>query len=299
MRLGAIFLVVYLKLLFSGRLMHPICFNIGPLPIHSFGVMMGLGFLAGLLNWVWLGKKEGKDYAYCSDLLLWIMISGIIGARIANVVSDFRYYMENPIRIIEIYRGGLVYYGGFAAAAVALVLFARARHERLMPLIDFVVTSLPLSHALGRVGCFLNGCCHGIDYNGFLAVRYPGYPEGSLPWNDQCDKGLVLWNTPRSLPVVPVQLFETAFNLVLYVILVWAYRRRTRDGYVAALYLLTYPIARFTFEFLRGDERMSWPGGLNVAQIISIGLFIVGLAILPWSRPLAEHGKGSLKADGE
>jgi phosphatidylglycerol:prolipoprotein diacylglycerol transferase len=262
--------------------MHPICFNIGPLPIHAFGVMMGLGFLAGLFNWIWLGKREGKDYAYCSDLLFWIMISGILGARIANVISDFRYYMANPIQIIEIYRGGLVYYGGFVGAAVAGVMFARARHEKFMSVTDFMITSLPLSHAFGRIGCFLNGCCHGIDYNGFLAVRYPGFPENSLPWKDQYDKGLVLWNTPISLPVVPVQLFEMAFNLVLYVILVWAYRRRTRDGYVTALYLLTYPIARFTLEFLRGDERMAWPGGLNVAQVASIGLFVGGLALLTW-----------------
>jgi phosphatidylglycerol:prolipoprotein diacylglycerol transferase len=210
------------------------------------------------------------------------MISGILGARIANVISDFRYYMANPIQIIEIYRGGLVYYGGFVGAAVAGVMFARARHEKFMSVTDFMITSLPLSHAFGRIGCFLNGCCHGIDYNGFLAVRYPGFPENSLPWKDQYDKGLVLWNTPISLPVVPVQLFEMAFNLVLYVILVWAYRRRTRDGYVTALYLLTYPIARFTLEFLRGDERMAWPGGLNVAQVASIGLFVGGLALLTW-----------------
>jgi phosphatidylglycerol:prolipoprotein diacylglycerol transferase len=262
--------------------MHPICFNIGPLPIHSFGVMMGLGFLAGLFNWVWLGKREGKDYAYCADLLFWIMISGIIGARVANVVSDFRYYMENPVRILEIYRGGLVYYGGFVASVIAIVLFARARHERLVSVLDFVAVSLPLAHAFGRVGCFLNGCCHGIEYNGFLGVRYPGYPADSLPWMDQYDRGLVSWNTPLSLPVVPVQLIEAACNIILYGLLVWAYRRRTRDGYVSVLYLLTYPVVRFALEFLRGDERMPWLGGLNVAQAVSIGLFACGLALLLW-----------------
>jgi phosphatidylglycerol:prolipoprotein diacylglycerol transferase len=284
MRLGAIFLVVYLKLLFSARGMHPICFNIGPLPIHSFGLMMGLGFIAGLLSWIWLGKKEGKDYAYCSDLLFWIMISGILGARLADVVSDLPYYMQSPVRILEIWKGGLTYYGGFAAAGIAILLFARSKHEKLLSVSDFVITSLPLSHALGRVGCLHNGCCHGKIYNGFLAVRYPGYgyPDESIPWHDQYVAHLVNWNTPKSLPVVPVQLFETAFNLVLYLVLVWVYRRRTRDGYVSALYLLMYPVARFALEFLRGDERMVWPGGLDVAQIISIGLFAGGLVLLAW-----------------
>jgi len=153
--------------------MHPIFFKIGPLPIHSFGVMMGLAFLAGLYNWVLLGRKEGRDYSYCSDLLFWIMISGILGARLACVVSDWPYYAEKPVRILQIWNGGLIYYGGFVAAALAVVIFARVHKQNLLSVLDFVATSVPLAHAFGRVGCFLNGCCHGIVHQGLLSVRYP------------------------------------------------------------------------------------------------------------------------------
>jgi phosphatidylglycerol---prolipoprotein diacylglyceryl transferase len=283
--------------------MHPIwfnigpCFNVGPLPIQWFGVMFGLGFLAALLNWVILGRREGKDYTYCSDLLFWIMISGVVGARLAYVISEFDYCMESPIRMLQIWHGGLIYYGGFAGAVVAAVLFARSRKERILPLFDFIAVPIPLGHAFGRIGCFLNGCCAGIEYNGPLAVRYPGYPAESIPWLQQWHAGLVKSDSPQSLPVVPVQLFEAAFNVILYLILVWAYRHRRKDGDVASLYLMAYPIARFTFEFLRGDERMPFLGlNLDVAQIVSIGLFIVGLAIFLWPRPQAQRGKA--KAGG-
>jgi phosphatidylglycerol:prolipoprotein diacylglycerol transferase len=252
--------------------------------------MLGLGFFTGLLSWMLLGKREGKDYSYCADLLFWIMVAGIVGARLAYVISDFDYCMESPIRIFQIYRGGLIYYGGFVGAVLAAILFARTHGERILPFFDFIAVSIPLGHAFGRIGCFLNGCCAGIEYNGLFAVRYPGYPTDSIPWRQQFDAGLVEWNSPQSLPVVPVQLFESAFNFILYLILVWVYRNKRKDGDVTALYLLSYPIARFTFEFLRGDDRMPFLGfNLDVAQIVSIGLFVVGLAVFLWPRPLARQ----------
>ena len=92
--------------------MMPDLFSIGPLTVHWYGVMMALGFLAGLLNWTLLGKPIGRDLKFCSDLLFWIMIAGIVGARTAYVLSDISYFLANPDRILRIDEGGLIYSAG-------------------------------------------------------------------------------------------------------------------------------------------------------------------------------------------
>lgn len=262
--------------------MHPVCFKIGSLQIQWFGVMLAAGFLAGLASWTFLGKKEGRDFNFCSDLLFWIMVAGIVGARLAYVISDFRAFMEQPVTILYLHRGGLIYYGGFIGAGLALGIFAAIHHERFLALVDFTITAVPLTHFFGRIGCFINGCCHGREYSGMFSVTYP---QGSLPWDSQFYQHRINADAAYTLPVYPVQLFEALFNLFLYFFLVREYGRRKEDGRVTALYLMIYPVGRFSLEFFRGDERMRWAGGLSVAQVISLGLFAVGLSIwLFWRR---------------
>lgn len=233
--------------------MHPVFVEIGWLTIRWYGVMMALGFMAALMNWAYLGRKEGKDAAFCSDLLFWVMVSGIIGARIAYITANIQYFVQDPLEMLAVWRGGLIYYGGFLGAGIAIWLFARARHQSTAAMFDFTITSVPLSHSLGRIGCFLNGCCFGKPA--------PGWPGG----------------------VYPVQLMESAFNFALYLGLLAAYRNRRRDGRVLAIYLIIYPVGRFLLEFLRGDERVSVMG-VSVAQMMSIVLFAAGVAIFVSSR---------------
>ena len=258
--------------------MHRIFIEIAGYPIAWFGVMMATAFFAGLLNWNYLGRRDGRDINFCSDLLLWIMVGGVVGARLAYIVSDLPYFLERPIRMLLLTQGGLIYYGGFIGAVVALAFFIWRRHEKPLPLLDFAATSLPLGHLFGRIGCFLNGCCFGSRWDGPLAVSYP---QGSFAWQAHLDSGLIQ-KFSRSLPVHPVQLYEAAFNLLLYAALVWAFKHRRRDGRVVALYLTTYPVARFLLEFLRGDERLRW-SGLNVAQEISIVVFAAGCGLWLWT----------------
>jgi phosphatidylglycerol:prolipoprotein diacylglycerol transferase len=256
---------------------HPVFLEIGPVTIHWYGVMMALGFLAGLVNWILLGKNRGRDFAFSSDLLFWIIVSGVLGARIAYVISDFRNFADEPVTILRIDRGGLIYYGGFIAAIIAIIVFAKVRGERVLSLMDFAATSVPLAHVFGRVGCFLNGCCYGADHDGQFAVRYPTH---SYAWWRHVYDGRILKHTADpSKPVHPVQLYEAGINILLFLLLLYVYRREKRDGTVAAVYLVAYSTARFCLEFLRGDPRMTLMG-LTYAQLVSIVLFVVGLGML-------------------
>lgn len=234
--------------------MDPICFYIGSRPIYWYGIMVALGFMAAVAHLTILGIREGRSPAFGSDLAFWLMLAGIIGARLAYVGANFDYYRQDPWAIIRVDQGGLIYYGGFIGAFIAGIIFARYKQLNILALADYVIPALPLGHAFGRIGCLLNGCCYG--------------KISTLPGS--------VWQHEASRH--PVQLYEAVFNLVIYALLILAYRRRKRNGEVLAIYCMIYPLGRFLLEFLRGDERLGWHG-FSYAQIISLGFVAAGLTI--------------------
>lgn len=256
--------------------MSSVCFKLGNFTAHWYGVMMALGFLSGLHSLRLLGRARGWDSTFCSDLVFRVMVAGIIGARLAYVLTNPLEYISDPVSILRIDQGGLVFYGGLVGVATVLVFFARSRSVDLVALLDFLVTAVPLAHAFGRVGCFINGCCFGAVCDGVLGYRYE---YNSQPWIAQVYGAGLPMTAQESLPVYPVQLYEAGLNLLLYVGLVWYYRRRPVTGSVLCAYLLVYPVGRFLLEFLRGDERGGWLG-LSQAQLFSMVLLGAGLAML-------------------
>jgi phosphatidylglycerol:prolipoprotein diacylglycerol transferase len=138
---------------------------------------------------------------------------------------------------------------------------------------DAVAPALALGSALGRIGCFLNGCCYGVWTSFPLAVRFPA---GSPPWVRHVELGLISPLAPHSLAVHPTQLYSALDALLLLGLLTWFYPRRRRDGEAMALLMVTYPVLRFANECLRGDEP-AIVAGLSAAQAISLGLFVAGV----------------------
>lgn len=260
--------------------MHPIFIRIGQFPIHWYGVFMALAFLSGFASWVVLGRSRGRSFEHLSDMLFWIMVAGLLGGRLAYVLSDFGYFMTHPAEIIRVDRGGLIYYGGFIGGTLGLWWFARRHGERLLDLLDFGVTSVPLAHAFGRIGCLMNGCCYGRVWDGVLAVRFP---TKSHAWCEHVNAGLRMAHEDGSMPVHPVQVYESAFNILVYIALLFLYKRRRKEGSTMAAYLMIYPVGRFLLEFFRGDLRLRWLN-FSVAQWLSIALFVSGWILLAWVR---------------
>jgi len=258
--------------------MHPDFISIGPLTIHSYGVMMALGFLAGLGNWILLGRREGHSAQFCMDLMFWVILSGIVGARLAYVLENWAAYAADPLSIVRVDQGGLIFYGGFVAASAAVVFFVRRHKVPMASLFDFVVTSVPLAHAFGRIGCFLNGCCFGSCTK---AVPHVRFPQHSIPWYSQIREGRIASNAALSNPVHPVQLYEAAFNILVYGVVVWLFRRKGRPGMVTGVYLVLYAIGRFSLEFMRGDraDRLAVMQ-LSIGQFVSLFVLLAGLAVL-------------------
>ncbi len=249
--------------------MHPILFNLFGKEIYTYGVMAALGFLAAILTWTWLGRQENRPEGFAADLGFWLMTSGIIGSRIAYVIANWSHYRQAPAEIIRIDQGGLVFYGGLILASGALAWFARRHRLPLWHVADFAIPGLAIGHALGRIGCFFNGCCYGrpVECSVCEACCSVIYPAVSEP--GRLFPGTRLYS---------VQLFEAAGLLVIWLILVWIYPRRRKDGAVFALYLLLYPPCRFLLEFIRGDARLSWVA-LNSAQVVSLALLAIGILL--------------------
>ncbi len=236
--------------------MDPVCFHLLGRPVYWYGVLVAAAFLACIAHLTLLGRRAGYGSAFVSDLAFWIMVSGIAGARAAYVLANAVEFRAAPGLILRVDQGGLVFYGGLLGATVAALLYARFKGVPWAPFSDFVVTALPLGQAIGRLGCFLNGCCFGRP--------------GTAPW--------CVW--AHDALRHPVQIYETALALLIYAGLAWYYPRRSRNGRGLALYLLLYPAARLAVEFWRGDDRLRLDAlGLNAAQAVSVALLAVGLAL--------------------
>ena len=259
--------------------MFPILFQVGPFTLHSFGVMMALGFLAAffIMNHFSRRGYTALTEQQLSHLIVWLMLGGVAGARLAYVLEHWQSeFAASPASIIRVDQGGLMFYGGVVGAILAIALFSRLVRRPVLEVLDLCAVVLPLGHALGRLGCFLNGCCYGMLCESLISVRYPA---GSLAWRDQLAADPSMATARYALPVLPTQLIELAANLVLFGILAAVFKRKSRAGAATALYLMLYGVIRFSTEFLRGDSRLVI-GSLSIGQWISTGTFGLGALLL-------------------
>ena len=218
-----------------------------------------------------------------------MMVSGIVGARIAYVIEHWRSeFAGNLLEIIRVDHGGLMFYGGLVLAVAVFFAYTIAKRLPLTKTADLFTVLIPLGHAFGRIGCFFNGCCYGRRCDAFGVA----FPIHSPAWYEQVDAGLIASSAAKSLPVIPVQLIEASGCLLIAVALVLFFIRRyplnekaadVKGGAVAGAYLIGYATLRFALEFLRGDLRAA-VGPFSIAQAISIALVALGFAFLASSR---------------
>lgn len=261
--------------------MHSELFRLGPIVVYSYGACLALAILLCYFVLVKLGRPLGYSSDFVSSLLTVLIVTGLIGARVFYVAEHWSYYSQHLNEIIKVWEGGLMFYGGFLLAAISLVLFIYFQKKPVPEVLDLIVTSVPLGHAVGRIGCFLNGCCYGRPSNSLLAVNYP---RGSIPWHEQLKDGIITPDAVCSASVLPAQLFEAALNFTIFVILLLLFRRtKRRSGEQIAAYMMLYAVVRFIVEYTRADERLTI-GIFSISQTISIALFIIGLLLTVWLR---------------
>ncbi|MCL2484840.1 MAG: prolipoprotein diacylglyceryl transferase [Endomicrobia bacterium] len=247
--------------------MYPILFSFGKVTVYTYGFFIAVGFIAAIsyVSHILKQTKSGvltRDELY--NLFFGLIISAITGARILYILVNFNAFLASPLDIFKIWQGGLVYYGGFIAAIAFFILYAFKTKKSFLKMSDIVAPALALGHFFGRIGCFFAGCCYG--------------KECALPWS-------VAFTNSDSLAVQhvhvhPTQLYEAFANIALFVFLHFYNKKKHASGMTLAFYLIIYAVMRFTVEFFRGDFRGEYYLGLSISQIISLILFISGLALI-------------------
>ncbi len=245
--------------------MHPVLIRIGPLAIHTYGVLVASGFLLGLALAVRQAMKEGISPERIIDIGFYVILSAIAGSRLFFVAINAGHYIQHPLDIFKIWEGGLVFYGGLISALPVAIWYIKKHNLDLWSIADIFAPSLAIGHALGRLGCFFAGCCYG--------------KPSHLPW-------AVTYTDPECLartgiPLHPTQLYESLGEFLNFLILITLRRHRSFKGQLFWTYILLYSALRFTVEFFRGDEARGYIFSVfSISQGISVVMGLIAIVII-------------------
>jgi len=267
--------------------MIPILLHLGPLTIHSYGLMMWLGIFAAGVACTGEFKRRGYNGEWAVNLVVWSAISGIVGSRIYDIIDNWPHYAANPWDMI--FSGaGFVWYGGLMGGAIGSFFVARYYRIPWLVLTDMAVPGLAIGHAIGRIGCLLSG-----DGDWGTVSNLPwamAYPNAIVGWNGQTVLKLDSHNHLVSAfyPGVRVHsapLYETILYTGVFLVL-WSLRKKPHvDGQMVYLYLILAGFSRFLVEFVRVNPRVLW--GLSEAQLIALVIVAIGVTAYAWSKAAA------------
>lgn len=260
--------------------MYPKLIDIGPFPIHTYGLMMVLGFVVAILYLIWQRRRIGLDVEEVLDFSLLMLIFSIVGAKVLYILQDLPIYLRTPKLIITNLGGGLVWYGGLVVAGIAGFIFVHRKGIPAWRMADTASPAIALGHALGRIGCLMGGCCYGKPCDLPWAVTFTD-PYTALHVG-----------TPLDIPLHPTQLYSALLEFLLFIMLHLLLRRNPVEGSVFFSYLTTYAVGRFIIEFFRNDLRsMLFGGALSISQFIAIIMFLTGVCGLCYKLQKKPHRK--------
>lgn len=240
-------------------------FFIGPVAVRSYGLMIDVGIIAAIfLSW-YLAKKKGKDGQVILNMAFYLIIAGLVGARLWEVIFSWDYYSGHPGEIFAVWQGGLSVQGGIIGGMIAAVVYTKKQKLSFWEYADIMAPGVILGQAIGRVGCYLTGCCYGLPVSSGWGVIYP--------------EGTDAFNVFGATPLMPVVLYEAAWDMAVMGLLLFLLFRKPFHGFIATLYFALYAAGRFILEFYRADSLLIM-GGLKAAQITSLITLIFALGIM-------------------
>lgn len=260
--------------------MYPELLRIGPFVVSSYGVMMALAFICGVLITSWLAEKRKIDNDEVINLSFVILLSSILGARALYVLFHLPEFEGRWIYTIwpvqkdgTVGLSGMILLGGVIGAVFASILYIRIKELPLWKVSDSVAPALAFGLFLGRIGCFLNGCCLGKPCD--------------LPWGVPNPHHQQLGVTVGNLHIHPTQLYASAYGLFIFLLLFRFERQNYSEGLLTGSFLILYGTGRFVIDFFRFYERQMFiAGGFGLNQMISLVMFLAGVAILLIKKPV-------------
>lgn len=233
-----------------------------------------LASLVGILVMIYFGyrtaDRRGMDPIAVLNMTLLGFIGMYVGGKLLYGLTNLSYLQEGLAEATSFKAGfvvlvkgfgGMVFYGGLLGA-MAVYAFCVRRKRLSVEYIDLGILLVPLFHFFGRIGCFLGGCCYGIECKFGITYHHSDIPQAN------------------GVPRLPVQLLEAAFNLVLFFVLYGFFRKKKHSSWLLSIYLYAYPIFRFVIEFFRGDAHRGIYGGLSTSQWVSLALLLVNTVVV-------------------
>ena len=250
--------------------------------IAFYGIIIGIGMLAGL----WIAqsdaKRRGQDPELYLDFALYAIICSIIGARLYYVIFEWDYYKNNLLQIFNLRAGGLAIYGGVIAGTITLIVYTRMKKVSFFSMADTGVLGLVTGQIIGRWGNFFNCEAFGGYTDSLLAMRIRRALVNDNMLNADVLNHRIVENGVEYIQVHPTFFYESCWNLCLLLFMLWFRRYKKYDGQMLWIYLLGYGIGRFWIESLRTDQLILFGTGLPVSQALSLVLILVAAGNLIW-----------------
>jgi phosphatidylglycerol:prolipoprotein diacylglycerol transferase len=256
--------------------MHPVLIKLGPVTIHTYGFLFALGVLMGILLSLRLAKREKIETKKMADMLFYVVLIALVGAKLFLFFTEFGYYLKNPGQIKYLITSGGTFYGGLIFALLFAIWYMKKNGMNARVIGDVAAPGIALGHFFGRLGCFAAGCCFGRPALDFpLGIKFTSQYAHTHT------------GVPLNTALYPTQLFEAGLNLLNFIILMTVFYRKKFNGQVILLYLFNYSLIRFVIEYFRGDGDRGYIFGgpanpftsLSVPQLISLIGIIISIVL--------------------
>jgi len=236
--------------------MYRVIFQFGPVTLYSYGLFVAIAFFVCTMMILRGARAMGLAREKVFDCMIAMLAGGLAGGRILFVALNWDHYSAAPGRIFMLHEGGLAFQGAFVAGALAVILVARIRKLPLLSLADLIAPYIALGQALGRIGCFLNGCCYGRVAAGGAGVVFP----------------------LETVIRIPTQIYSSLVLVFIFAVLLVIREKRKFQGQTFCMYLMLYSVFRFFMDIFRGDDLAVF-AGITLSQWISVGMLGVGVVL--------------------
>ncbi|HJX12152.1 MAG TPA: prolipoprotein diacylglyceryl transferase [Dehalococcoidales bacterium] len=255
----------------------PVILRLGTFELRWYSLAIMLAVVAAVLITAYRAKKKGIAADHVYSLALWVVLGGIVGARLFHVIDRWEYYAGHPLHILQFQQGGLAIWGALAGGGLVLLLYARIKHLPLGRLADTIAPGLLVAQIIGRFGCIVNGDAYGGLTDLPWAFIYT-HPDALIPAE------------LHSLPTHPYPVYEIIWNALVLLLVLRLERYFKRDGMVFLSYLPVYALGRLLLTFVRQESITLW--GLQQAQVIAMLVILVGvlamISLLVRRRPASQ-----------
>lgn len=245
--------------------------------IAFYGIIIAIGMALALTIIFKEVKRTGQSEDYYYDLAIFAIIFGIIGARMYYVIFEWDQYRHNLLSVFNIREGGLAIYGGLIAGTITTCAFCKIKKMSIPQVLDTIILGIIIGQILGRWGNFFNREAFGGFTDNLFAMQIR-YDEVGGIISESLEKHIQIVDNAKYIQVHPTFLYESVWNLILFVVMMLMRKHKKFQGEIACIYLIGYGVGRFFIESLRTDQLTLWRTGIAVSQIVSGVIILIGVS---------------------